>query len=255
MTEAQERREPVNVMRDPGAYRNFYELLGQKYPETEIVHGAAPWRAKAVLKAIEPYARCRAYMLDVGCNDGVYTIPYCSIGGHALGIDVSPTLVARARTKADGLDAEFLAADIEELPLRRSIFDLVLFSEVLEHLPRPHVAVRNIVSSLKPGGHLVLTTPNVLSTVRQSPRYLPRLFLNVLRFQLTEEYTDLTDLRLIGSRYGIHGYAYRHDSYYPLALWMWLREFGLRGVVARTNGSRVPLIGPSILLIMKKPAP
>ncbi len=50
-------------------------------------------------------------------------------------------------------------SDIEKIPLPDASFDVVLCTEVLEHVPEPIVALREIARLLKPGGRLLLTAP------------------------------------------------------------------------------------------------
>jgi SAM-dependent methyltransferase len=50
-------------------------------------------------------------------------------------------------------------SDITEIPVPDGSFDAVLCSEVLEHVPRPDQAVRELARALKPDGRLALTAP------------------------------------------------------------------------------------------------
>ncbi len=52
-----------------------------------------------------------------------------------------------------------LVGDAQNIPLEDSTVDTVLCSEVLEHLPRPHEAAKEILRLLKPGGHAIITVP------------------------------------------------------------------------------------------------
>src|SRR5438445_13678602 len=88
-----------NGSKDCAVYEDVYEELGQKYPETLHVHkmkelGSRYW---TVISELLPYAKRGLRLIDVGCNDGVYAIPYALAGGKALGIDVSQSLVDKAR--------------------------------------------------------------------------------------------------------------------------------------------------------------
>ena len=211
---------PRNVMETAEAYREFYDRLGHEYEETQTVYSTRRGRTRfrAVLGELTPFARRHAKLLDVGCNDGVYTIPYCTIGGVAHGIDISQALVHKAEEKArtTGAHATFEVADIEEYRAHPE-YDIVLMSEVLEHFRSPGIAVRNAVAAIRPGGHLLVTTPLPYSGVRT---YLKRL---VARQPLTQE-----------NEFVNFGARYRHDGYYPLALKDWLEGFGLRCVKATT---------------------
>src|SRR2546428_5329713 len=157
-----------DASKDYAVYEDFYEELGQKYPETFHVHnkrevGSRYW---TVISELLPYAKRGLRLIDVGCNDGVYTIPYVLAGGKALGIDVSQSLVNKAsKTVHDlGISAkcEFIRANIETSGLiieNAAPTDLVLLSEVLEHLLDVRVALLNIRSMLGKGGKFLLTTP------------------------------------------------------------------------------------------------
>src|SRR5438128_497994 len=122
-----------NVAQDPEAYEQFYEELGQKYPETVHVHrnrdpGTRYW---TVLSELAPYAKRGARLIDIGCNDGVYTIPYVLSGGTALGIDISQSLVDRANRKAETLGIRsrcgFIRENIEKGGIHDKA-DIVLLS-------------------------------------------------------------------------------------------------------------------------------
>lgn len=52
-----------------------------------------------------------------------------------------------------------LVSDITAIPVKNSSFDVVLCTEVLEHIPYPDQALREFARVLKPGGKLILTAP------------------------------------------------------------------------------------------------
>jgi SAM-dependent methyltransferase len=52
-----------------------------------------------------------------------------------------------------------IVSDIIDIPVGESSFDIVLCSEVLEHLPEPVLALKELTRVLKPGGSLILTAP------------------------------------------------------------------------------------------------
>lgn len=52
-----------------------------------------------------------------------------------------------------------LVSDITAIPVKNSSFDVVLCTEVLEHIPYPDQALREFARILKPGGKLILTAP------------------------------------------------------------------------------------------------
>lgn len=86
-------------------------------------------------------------LLDLGCGRAPYQGLYRTRFGTCLRVDHQPGIPLEARASA------------MDLPFRDASFDLVLFSEVVEHLPDPGRALREIRRVLKPGGCLLLTWP------------------------------------------------------------------------------------------------
>jgi len=78
-----------------------------------------------------------------------------------MGFDLSRTRVARARKKYP--DIEFHDRAFTESGVADSSLDLVILDNVVEHLTDPPATLRSVAQSLRPGGRLVLITPNMRS--------------------------------------------------------------------------------------------
>jgi 2-polyprenyl-6-hydroxyphenyl methylase/3-demethylubiquinone-9 3-methyltransferase len=98
--------------------------------------------------------------LDVGCGAGLLAEPLARLGAKVTGLDAAPENVgaARAHAAAMGLDLEYVAGGIEDLPGRR--FDLVTSMEVIEHVSNTAAFVAGLADALAPGGLMILSTPN-----------------------------------------------------------------------------------------------
>jgi len=98
--------------------------------------------------------------LDVGCGAGLLAEPLARLGAKVTGLDAAPENIgaARAHAAAVGLDVEYIAGGIEDLPGRR--FDLVTSMEVIEHVSNPAAFVAGLAGALAPGGLMILSTPN-----------------------------------------------------------------------------------------------
>jgi 2-polyprenyl-6-hydroxyphenyl methylase/3-demethylubiquinone-9 3-methyltransferase len=97
--------------------------------------------------------------LDVGCGAGLLAEPLARLGAQVTGVDAAPENIgaARAHAAAAGLDVEYIAGGIEDIPRQ---FDLVTSMEVIEHVADPADFVAGLAQALAPGGLLILSTPN-----------------------------------------------------------------------------------------------
>jgi 2-polyprenyl-3-methyl-5-hydroxy-6-metoxy-1,4-benzoquinol methylase len=98
-------------------------------------------------------------VLDVGCSSGYLARPLAERGNTIVGIELDPE-AARA---AEEFCERVLVGDVEtmELPLEPGSFDVVLGGDVIEHLRDPAAALVRLRPFLRPGGRVVLSTPNV----------------------------------------------------------------------------------------------
>ncbi|WHU01469.1 bifunctional 2-polyprenyl-6-hydroxyphenol methylase/3-demethylubiquinol 3-O-methyltransferase UbiG [Sphingomonas sp. NIBR02145] len=98
--------------------------------------------------------------IDVGCGAGLLVEPLARLGARMTGIDAAPENIgaARAHAAATGLDIEYIAGGIENLPGRT--FDLVTSMEVIEHVTDPAAFVGALAGALAEGGLMILSTPN-----------------------------------------------------------------------------------------------
>jgi SAM-dependent methyltransferase len=103
---------------------------------------------------IEPHGR-RA--LDVSCKRG-------DLIRHlaARGFEVRGTNFERGSAPIEGLPVDDGIDLMRGLPYPEESFDLVLLTEVIEHLENHRAAIAELARVLKPGGTLVLTTPNIM---------------------------------------------------------------------------------------------
>jgi ubiquinone/menaquinone biosynthesis C-methylase UbiE len=105
--------------------------------------------------------------LDFGCGLGRLTRPLSRRFDRAVGVDISPRMVARARELTPS--CEFAVNSGADLPgLEDAAFDLVLSSIVLQHVPRREwieAYLREFVRVLAPGGAIVFTLPSHIPLV------------------------------------------------------------------------------------------
>lgn len=105
---------------------------------------------------LEPHGRMR--LLDVGCGSGVFLERMHQQGWRVTGLDVSQKVVRRIRDEM-GLSA--LHGTLPHAELAPSSFDVVTMWQSLEHLHQPLESLKIVRELLVPGGHLVVSVPNI----------------------------------------------------------------------------------------------
>lgn len=109
----------------------------------------------------------RKRVLDIGCQYGVFSFFLAEKGALVTGMDISQRWIGRcgreAITKHGDKSFDFMVGDAQELPFEDESFDVVVCSEVIEHVDHPGNVLSEINRVLVPGGVLVLSTPNTTS--------------------------------------------------------------------------------------------
>ena len=137
-------------------------------------------------------------LLDVGCGNAEFLrMVDARYPGRTLnGVDLSA--VAVATNAATFPHIQFAVSNVEQDALPGPV-DVVVCSEVLEHLSEPVDALRHIHDALKGGGHAVLTTPT--GTVHQTEKHFGHVQHpspdDLVRW-CTEASLDVVDLRVWG---------------------------------------------------------
>lgn len=125
-------------------------------------------------------------VLDVGCSEGLVLRTMAPSIGEGLGIDIAalPIRLARERATHNRIDnlafRECLVEDLDDCG-----FDAVVCFETIEHVPDAIALLRAIHGRLKPGGILILSTPNSLRAINRLLRCLgkPMSVMDVTHFR------------------------------------------------------------------------
>jgi ubiquinone/menaquinone biosynthesis C-methylase UbiE len=133
-------------------------------------------------------ARVKAGMrvVDVGCGCGATTIAFAEkLGatGHALGVDISAPMLARARQIAPpGLPAEFVLADATVYPFDPASFDLLVSRFGVMFFADPALSFANMRGALRPSGRLVFAcwreprdNPWMMTSLQAAYQHVPKL--------------------------------------------------------------------------------
>ncbi|MBB5035175.1 class I SAM-dependent methyltransferase [Prosthecobacter vanneervenii] len=107
-----------------------------------------------------PLLPAQGAVLDIGCGQGWQLAEIRKLRPEArlFGMDISPKLVSLAREHVPGAQVE--TGDADKLSYPADSFDVVVMTEVLEHLSDPVLALGQIRQVLKSGGWMLITVPN-----------------------------------------------------------------------------------------------
>lgn len=103
------------------------------------------------------------YLLDVGCGNGQFLVKMRELGWEVMGVEPDAEAVGIAREK---FGIEVFQGPLKEARLPDNSFDAITMNHVIEHVPDPIGLLRECRRVLKPGGRLVVITPNIKSLGR-----------------------------------------------------------------------------------------
>jgi len=164
-------RQPVSTLELPGgpipvfsardAYVANYERIASDHLYHMAQTGANPfisehlWRDSEALTAglVRKYSAPGARILDVGCGLARLLEQFREL--ERYGMDISPDYLEHAQRK--GVDV--CLARVEDMPYREGFFDIVVCTDVLEHVFDLDLACRQILRVLRDGGVLVVRVP------------------------------------------------------------------------------------------------
>ena len=118
---------------------------------------AAPFLIKAVTDLLADLRADDKTLLDVSCKEGDVLQALKPRGFRLRGTNFEAEGPA-----VDGIPIDYGVDLLRRLPYNDASFDVVLLVEVIEHLENHRAALGELVRILKPGGVLILTTPNIM---------------------------------------------------------------------------------------------
>lgn len=143
----------------------FYDRVWENFGDLDSASPAAFHRRRQLVGLVQRHAPSARRVLEVGCGQGAL-LKKLSLELPAAvlhGADVSPAALQRARSACD--QAELFLLDLAAFDFdgeqrdRLGRFDLVICSEVLEHLADDALGLERLTKFLAPGGQLIVSVP------------------------------------------------------------------------------------------------
>jgi len=194
---------------------------------------------KMVARALSA-RQAKGRLLDVGCGNGHLHGFIRSQFAEYVGVDA-------VRYDDFPAGAEFCRANLDALPtpLPESYADVIVAVETIEHLENPRAFMRELVRIAKPGGWVVVTTPNQLSLLSLLTLLLKNRFAAFQDVHYPAHITALLeiDLRRIAAECGLAEIEINYSSEGRIVLTPWHYPSVLSRIFPRAMSDNVLLIG------------
>ena len=153
----------LNAWYERGYWRDDAKAGGSTAP------GSRMWRrVRNAWRALNGSARPARWVrsgrvLDAGCGPGYDTLEMVELGADVIGIDLSQ----RALQRAYASNLRVVLGTPSTYPFADETFDVVVMSQLLEHVPDPVSALESTRRVLRPNGTLLVLCPNVRGAQRR----------------------------------------------------------------------------------------
>jgi 2-polyprenyl-3-methyl-5-hydroxy-6-metoxy-1,4-benzoquinol methylase len=122
------------------------------------------------IDAVKRYVPQHSRIIDVAAAQGNFSLRLAELGYTVTWNDLRAELADYVRLKHETGNINYLAGNCFELTFQEP-FDAVLITEIIEHVAHPDQFLMNISTLLKPGGYIIMTTPNGEYIRNDLPRF------------------------------------------------------------------------------------
>ncbi len=145
--------------------KTFFERVGLQL--IGIPHLGLRGRAWAILGGLKNEKKKK--ILDAGSGPGLYALHLAEKGHLVTGIDINKERVKLSTGIAQriGNTAKFVVGDLCALPFPDNSFEVIVCSDVIEHIPNDQQALQEMARVLRPEGRLILTSTGNNSFTKQ----------------------------------------------------------------------------------------
>ncbi len=142
-------------------YQNFADTINiQNNPLQFLAEEEIYWGIAKVLKELV-LDKQKAEIIDVGCGLGYLTYALRKENYNVTGVDISEDAIINAKSKFGDY---YRTLDIFNETETSKKYDVVILTEVIEHVHNPEVFINQLSKLLKQNGKIIVTTPNKLAS-------------------------------------------------------------------------------------------
>jgi ubiquinone/menaquinone biosynthesis C-methylase UbiE len=149
-------------------------IYSSRNPTREWLHNS---RLQWLTEAIRRYfpAGSKGPAIDIGTGCGILLPALSRQFTDVISMDIETEFLHQARIRMETAgNIQYVTGDVRALPVRDNTAEVVLCAEVLEHIRNDRACLREMYRALKPGGILVLSTPQPGSLLEMTARIILR---------------------------------------------------------------------------------
>ena len=149
--------------------------------------------------AIEKYSTSTGTALEIGPGSGIYLPTLAKHAAQVIATDIETAYLEQAKLACASLDKiGFRLDDITHSSLADNHFDLILCTEVIEHIDDSAAALREIGRILKPGGIAIISTPQKYSPLELTAKiaFMPGI-ISIVRLIYNEPVLETGHINLL----------------------------------------------------------
>lgn len=97
---------------------------------------------------------------DFACAQGNMSLILAELGYKVFAIDIKPTYIEYSKMKYEEGEIEWIVCNVDHLGFPENMLDVAILGELIEHCAYPEEIIEKVLKHVRPGGLLILTTPN-----------------------------------------------------------------------------------------------
>lgn len=168
----------------------LYDTIGRTYDTTRRADPSIT-RALARLLNLQPGAR----YLDVGCGTGNYTVALQSLGARMCGLELTDTMLAKARSKSERV--RWIQGNAEALPFPNQCFDGAIATVTIHHWKSLRPGFDEVFRVLRAGQFVLFTGDHAQMNGYWLREYFPNAIAAALR-QMPDSHEVMSCLKRVG---------------------------------------------------------
>src|SRR3989344_148847 len=146
----------------------FYDIFHKKSSAVDKIIPSNNFTYFHILKIINRIPLGDKKILDIGCGDGTLSLYLAANGAQVFGYDVSKLAIKIAKQTAKRLrlnSARFFYKDLENIKSIEGSFDIIICSEILEHLKNDDLLLKLSKKALAKNGLIIVSVPSLKAPI------------------------------------------------------------------------------------------